>query len=149
MVAIAADHGGFELKEAIKALLDEINVGYRDFGVHAAKSCDYATVGFPAVQAVASGECERGILFCGTGVGMSLVANKTRGIRCVLCSEPFTAKLSREHNDSNVLALGGRVVGVELAKFIVKIWLETPFSNDERHIRRLNLVEKVEKFQQL
>ncbi|GHV83540.1 ribose 5-phosphate isomerase B [Spirochaetia bacterium] len=144
MIALASDHGGFELKEAIKIFLDDIKIPYKDFGVNKPDSVDYAIIALPAVKAVASGTCEKGILFCGTGVGMSLAANKVKGIRCINCSEPFTAKLSREHNDANVLALGGRVVGVDLAKMIVKIWLETPFSGDERHKRRITQVMQIE-----
>ncbi|GHU39237.1 ribose 5-phosphate isomerase B [Spirochaetia bacterium] len=141
MIALAGDHGGFLLKEEIKKYLDELKFDYKDFGSATGESCDYPVVSKPAIQAVATGVCEKGILFCGTGVGMSITANKTRGIRCVVCSEPFSAALSREHNNTNMLALGGRVIGVDLAKMIVKIWLTTEFSNVDRHIKRVSLIE--------
>ncbi|GHT49950.1 ribose 5-phosphate isomerase B [Spirochaetia bacterium] len=144
MVAIACDHGGFALKLEIKAYLDSLGVKYKDFGCNNTDSCDYADFCVPAARAVASGECEKGIAICGTGAGMSYTANKIKGIRCVLCSEPFTAKMSREHNDANMLALGGRVVGGDLAKMIVSTWLNTPFSNDERHVRRIAKISALE-----
>jgi ribose 5-phosphate isomerase B len=143
MIAIASDHGGLALKAEIKKLLEEKALPYKDFGTNSAESCDYALFGYPAAMAVASGECERGILICGTGVGMSLVANKIRGIRCVVCSDCFTAALSREHNDSNILALGERVVGLGLGRFIASTWLETSFSGG-RHARRIAHITQIE-----
>ncbi|MDR3356375.1 MAG: ribose 5-phosphate isomerase B [Spirochaetaceae bacterium] len=144
MIALASDHGGFELKNAIKTLLDELALPYKDFGTDNAAPCDYADYAAPAARTVASGDCDRGLLFCGTGAGMNCAANKVRGIRCVVCSDCFTAEMSRAHNDANMLALGGRVVGVGLARQIVKIWLETPFSGDERHKRRISQIAALE-----
>jgi ribose 5-phosphate isomerase B len=144
MIALASDHGGFALKNKIKGLLDEMSLAYKDFGTDTAESCDYAVFALPAALAVARGECERGILVCGTGAGMSYTANKVNGIRCVLCSDCFTAAMSRAHNDANMLALGGRVIGVDLAKMIVKVWLETEFSGEERHKRRIAQITALE-----
>jgi ribose 5-phosphate isomerase B len=144
MIALASDHGGFSLKNEIKVLLDDMGLAYKDFGTDSADSCDYATFGVRAARAVAQGECERGILFCGTGAGMNYTANKICGIRCIVCSDCFTAAMSRAHNDANMLALGGRVVGVDLAKMIVKVWLETEFSGDERHKRRIAQVMELD-----
>ncbi|MDR2803306.1 MAG: ribose 5-phosphate isomerase B [Treponema sp.] len=144
MIALASDHGGLALKNEIKVLLGEMSLAYKDFGTDTADSCDYAVFAVPAARAVAGGECERGLLFCGTGAGMNYTANKIRGIRCALCSDCFTAAMSRAHNDANMLALGGRVVGVDLAKMIVKIWLETKFSGDERHKRRIAQISALE-----
>ena len=127
MIALASDHTALELKEAIKGLLQEMGLEYKDFGTYTAESCDYPVFGARAARAVARGECDRGIIICGTGVGISLAANKIPGIRCVVCSEPYSAKLSRMHNDSNMLAFGARVIGTEMAKMIARIWLETPF----------------------
>jgi ribose 5-phosphate isomerase B len=144
MIAIASDHGGFALKNEIKQFLDELKLGYKDFGTNSTESCDYSDFGAAAARAVSGGECERGILFCGTGAGMCYTANKVCGIRCIVCSEPYTAKMSRAHNDANMLALGGRVVGSDLAKMIVKTWLETPFEGG-RHQVRINKIAELEK----
>jgi ribose 5-phosphate isomerase B len=137
MIALASDHGGFALKNDIKLLLDEMKLAYRDFGTDSEASCDYAVFAVPAARAVARGDCDKGILFCGTGAGMNYTANKIAGIRCIVCSDCYTAAMSRAHNDANMLSLGGRVVGFGLARTIVKIWLETEFSGDERHKRRI------------
>ena len=144
MIALASDHGGFALKNEIKVLLDEMALAYKDFGTDTEASCDYAVFAVPAAEAVARGECERGILFCGTGAGMNYTANKVKGIRCIVCSDCYTAAASRSHNDANMLALGGRVVGVELARMIVRVWLETEFSGDERHKRRIAQIMSLE-----
>jgi ribose 5-phosphate isomerase B len=144
MLALASDHGGFALKNGIKVLLDEMSIPYKDFGTGMAATCDYAVFAIPAAESVARGECGRGILFCGTGVGMNCTANKVKGIRCVLCSDCYTAVMSRLHNDTNMLALGGRVVGIDLAKMIVKVWLETEFSGEERHKRRIAQISGLE-----
>jgi ribose 5-phosphate isomerase B len=141
---LASDHGGFALKNEIKVLLDGMALAYKDFGTDTADSCDYAAFAVPAARAVARGECELGILFCGTGAGMNYTANKVKGIRCIVCSDCFTAAMSRAHNNANMLALGGRVVGVDLAKMIVKTWLETEFSGDERHKRRIAQITALE-----
>ena len=135
MIALASDHTALELKAEIKKLLDEMGLEYKDFGTCTAESCDYPIFGVRAAKAVASGECDRGIVICGTGVGISLAANKVPGIRCVVCSEPYSAQLSRRHNDSNMLAFGARVVGPELAKMIARVWLEAEFEGG-RHQRR-------------
>lgn len=141
MIAIASDHGGFELKKEIMAHLRERGLEYKDFGTYDGASCDYPDFGRPAAVAVAAGECERGILICGTGIGMSLVANKVEGIRCALCGDCFSAEATRQHNDANMLALGARVTGAGLALMIVDTFLDTPFSNDPRHIRRISKIE--------
>lgn len=141
MIAIASDHGGFELKKEIMAHLRERGLEYKDFGTYDGASCDYPDFGRPAAVAVAKGECEKGILICGTGIGMSLVANKVEGIRCALCGDCFSAEATRQHNDANMLALGARVTGAGLALMIVDTFLDTPFSNDPRHIRRISKIE--------
>lgn len=141
MIAIASDHGGFELKKEIMAHLRERGLEYKDFGAYDGASCDYPDFGRPAAVAVAEGECEKGILICGTGIGMSLVANKVEGIRCALCGDCFSAEATRQHNDANMLALGARVTGAGLALMIVDTFLDTPFSNDPRHIRRISKIE--------
>lgn len=141
MIAIASDHGGFELKKEIMAHLRERGLEYKDFGTYDGASCDYPDFGRPAAVAVAEGECEKGILICGTGIGMSLVANKVEGIRCALCGDCFSAEATRQHNDANMLALGARVTGAGLALMIVDTFLDTPFSNAPRHIRRISKIE--------
>lgn len=141
MIAIGADHGGYAMKEEIKKHLEKRGIEYKDFGTYSEASTDYPLYAKPVAEAVQSGECEKGILICGTGVGMSLVANKYKGIRCALCSDCFTAQATREHNDSNIVAFGARVIGAGLAIKIVDTFLDTPFSNDERHIRRISMIE--------
>lgn len=143
MIAIACDHAALDMKKAIIELLDEMELEYKDFGTYSAESCDYPVYGTKAARAVASGECDRGILICGTGVGMSLVANKVPGIRCVVCSDPYSAQLSRMHNNSNMLAFGARVIGPGLACMITKIWLDTPFEGG-RHQRRIDMITDIE-----
>ena len=143
MIAIACDHSALEMKKEIEGLLESMGLEYRDFGTDSTASCDYPVFGARAARAVASGECERGSVICGTGIGMSLVANKVKGIRCALCSEPYSAKLTRLHNDANMLALGARVVGPELAKMIVETFLTTEFEGG-RHQRRVDLITAVE-----
>jgi len=142
-VAIAADHGGYKLKEEIKKLLDSLQITYEDFGCACEDSVDYPDYALPVAQKVASGEFDRGILVCGTGIGMSIAANKVPGIRCALVHDTFSAKATREHNDSNVLAMGERVIGPGLALDIVKIWLETEFQGG-RHERRVAKVKEIE-----
>lgn len=138
-IVIASDHGGFELKQHIMAYLDKLGYEYTDFGCYSTESMDYPDIAFPAAQAVASGEFDRGILICGTGIGVSICANKVHGIRCALCGDVLSAELTRQHNDSNMLAMGGRIIGVETAKAIVRTWLSTEFLGG-RHLRR---VEKI------
>ena len=142
MIAVGSDHGGFELKEAIKTYLEERGLEYRDYGTYDESSCDYPDYAHAVAHAVANGECERGILVCGTGIGVSLADNKVKGIRCALCGDVFSAEMSRLHNDANCLALGARVVGPGLALKIVETYLDTPFSNDERHARRIAKIEE-------
>ena len=154
MIAIGSDHGGFELKQEIMAHLKKRGLEYRDFGTYTPDSCDYPVYGRAVAQAgdypvygkavahaVASGECERGIIICGTGIGISITANKIPGIRAALCTDCFCAEATRLHNDANILALGGRVVGPGLALKIVDTFLDTPFSGDERHKRRISMIE--------
>ncbi len=143
MIALASDHGGYELKEHIKKYLDREGLPYKDFGTFGSESVDYPSFGEAAARAVASGECERGLLFCGTGIGISIAANKVRGIRAAVCSEPYSAEMSRRHNNANILALGGRVVGPGLAEQIVQIWLHTEFEGG-RHARRVGLIDDIE-----
>ena len=143
MIAVACDHGGLELKEKIKAHLIESGYEVRDFGTDSLDSCDYPDYGAPAARAVAAGECEKGILICTTGIGMSIVANKVKGIRCGLCSDPLSAALTRRHNDTNVLALGAGIVGPNLALEIVDTWLTTEFEGG-RHSRRIGKVMALE-----
>lgn len=141
MIAIGSDHGGFELKKEVMAHLDARGLEYNDFGTYSDASCDYPVYGKAVAKAVASGECERGIIICGTGIGISIAANKVHGIRAALCGDCFSAEATRQHNDANVLALGARVVGPGLALKIVDTFLDTPFSNGERHIRRIEMIE--------
>lgn len=148
MIALASDHVGLELKKVIMALLDERGLTYRDYGTFTPERTDYPVHGYAAARAVADGECDRGIICCGTGVGISLAANKVHGIRCVVCSEPYSAKLSRQHNNTNMLSLGARVVGEELAKMIVEAWLDTPFEGG-RHQRRVEMLQEIETTQAL
>jgi len=140
-IAIGSDHAGFSLKQEIIDLLEQLEFSYQDFGCYDQSPVDYPDVGRAVAQAVARGEYDRGILICGTGIGMSIVANKVRGIRAALCHDTFSARNSREHNDANILCLGGRVIGRGLAREIVQVWLNSDFSGQERHKRR---VEKIE-----
>lgn len=142
IVAIGCDHGGFDLKQELIAHLTKKGYEIKDMGCNSTASCDYPEYGKAVAKAVAAGEAERGILICGTGIGMSITANKVPGIRAALCGDCFSAQATREHNDSNVLCMGARVTGPGLALQIADIWLETEFSNDERHIRRINKIEE-------
>ena len=142
MIALGSDHAAFEYKELVKAYLLEKGFEVEDFGTYSLDRVDYPVIGEAVARAVAEGKYERGIIFCGTGIGISISANKVPGIRCVVCSEPYSARLSRQHNDTNVLALGARVVGIELAKMIIDIWLETPFEGG-RHQRRVDMLDKL------
>ena len=142
MIGIGSDHGGFALKEAIKKHLEERGLEYKDYGTYSDASCDYPVYGRAVAKAVAAGECQLGILICGTGIGISITANKVPGIRAALCSDCFSAEATRLHNNANILALGARVLGEGLAFKIVDTFLDTPFSNDERHIRRISMIEE-------
>ena len=144
MIAIGSDHGGFDLKEKIKKFLTERKIELEDLGTVTRESVDYPDYGIKVSKLVSEGKVERGILICGTGIGMSIVANKFPKVRAALCHDSYSARMSREHNDANVLILGGRVTGDELALEIVKIWLETSFSGG-RHKSRLEKIEEIEK----
>ena len=141
MIAIGSDHGGFELKKKLMEHLSERGLEYKDFGTYSSASCDYPIYAKAVARAVASGECDRGIIICGTGIGVSITSNKVRGIRAALCGDCFSAEATRQHNDANVLCMGARVVGEGLALKIADTFLDTPFSNDERHIRRISMIE--------
>ena len=143
MIAIACDHAALEMKQTIMKLMEEMGLEYKDFGTYTEDSCDYPIFASRAANAVTSGECDRGILICGTGIGMSIAANKVKGIRCALCHDTFSAEMTRRHNDSNMLAMGARTTGIEVAKTIAKIWLETPFDGG-RHERRVALISDIE-----
>lgn len=143
MIALASDFVGLILKREIIKYLEEQNIPYRDFGCDTEEVCDYPVYAVKAANAVKDGICDKGILFCGTGVGISIAANKVKGIRCVCCSEPYSARMSREHNDTNFLALGTRVVGSELAKMIVKEWLAGEFIG-MHHQKRLDMITEIE-----
>lgn len=145
MIALACDHGGFDLKEAAIEVLKELGLEYKDFGTNDRKSVDYPVYGARAARAVAGGECDRGIILCGTGVGIGITANKVPGIRCVTCSDTYSARMSRLHNNANMIALGSRVLGTELAKDILRIWLTTDFSDEQRHRERVELIARVER----
>lgn len=141
-IAMGADHGGFVLKEEVKKYLENKGYEITDFGCYSSDSVDYNEIATEVSTKVASSEFDRGILICGTGIGMSVMSNKVKGIRCALVHDLFTAKATRLHNDSNVLAMGGRVVGPGLAIEIAETWLETEFSNAERHQRRVDKIDK-------
>ena len=143
MIAIASDHGGYDLKRELMAHLKARGLEYEDFGCFSAESCDYPDFGEPAARAVAEGKCDRGILICGTGVGMSITANKIKGIRCALCGDCYTAELTRRHNDANILAMGARVVGPGLAEKIMDTFLDTAFEGG-RHARRVAKIHEAE-----
>ena len=142
-IAIGCDHAGIELKKEILSLLQELHLECIDYGTDGPQSVDYPDFGEKVSEAVSAGKIEKGILICGTGIGMSIVANKFPGVRASLCNELFTAKMSRLHNDANILVLGGRIVGKDLAKEIVKTWVSTPFEGD-RHSRRLEKISRIE-----
>lgn len=142
MIAVGCDHGGYELKEVIVRHLREKNYEVKDCGCDSRESCDYPEYGRAVAESVAKGESEKGIVICTTGIGISITANKVKGIRAALCADPLSAKLTRLHNDANVLALGAGMVGPELAKNITDIFMETSFSGEERHQRRINKIEE-------
>ena len=143
MYAIGSDHGGYALKQEIMKHLSERGIAYRDYGTYSEESCDYPDYGEAVGRAVASGECERGIVVCGTGIGISIAANKVRGVRCALCGDCFSAQMAREHNDANVLALGARVLGEGLALKIVDTFLDSAFAGG-RHERRVAKLMAIE-----
>ena len=144
-IAIACDHGALALKNVMVAHLEKKGYEVKDFGTHTLDSCDYPDFAAPAAQAVAAGECEKGIVLCTTGIGVSITANKVKGIRCALLSDVMSARMTREHNDTNMMAIGAAVVGQMLALEIVDTWIGTEFSHNERHQRRINKVMALEK----
>lgn len=141
MIAIGSDHGGYDLKMEVIKHLEERGLEYKDYGCYDKSSVDYPIYGKAVALAVASNECEKGIVICTTGIGISITANKVKGIRCALCSEPQSAKMTRLHNDANVLAMGGALIGPMMANEIVDTFLDTEFSGEEKHIRRINNIE--------
>ncbi len=141
-VAIASDHGGFALKQEIIAYLEKKGIAFKDFGCYEEKSCDYPEYGRAVAEAVVKGEYDKGILLCGTGIGISIAANKVKGARAALCTDCFMAEATRLHNDANILAMGGRVVGPGLAVKITDTFLHTEFSGEERHARRIRAIEE-------
>ena len=143
-LAMGSDHGGFALKERLKAYLEARGHQVEDFGCHSAESCDYPDFGRAAAEAVAAGQCERGIVICTTGIGISISANKVKGIRCALCTDPLMAEMTRRHNDANMLALGAGIVGGNLAERIAGVFLDTAFEGG-RHARRVDLIMDIEK----
>ena len=143
MIAIASDHGGYALKEHIKTYLAARGIECQDFGTHSTESCDYPIFGKAAAEAVASGQCEKGIVICTTGIGISITANKVKGIRCALCGDPLSAELTRRHNNANMLAMGAGIVGPNLAERIVDTFLTAQFEGG-RHERRVNLISAME-----
>ena len=142
MIALGCDHGGYGLMQDVIKHLEERGMEYKNYGCYSEESVDYPVYAKKVAHAVADGECERGILICGTGIGISITANKVPGIRAALCGDCFSAQATREHNDANILAMGARVTGPGLALKIVDTFLDTPFSNDERHIRRIKMIEE-------
>ena len=146
MIAVASDHAGLELKKEIIKELELLGMSYRDYGCFDDSSCHYPEYAFKAAQAVVSGECDRGLLFCGTGVGVSIAANKVPGARCACCSDVYSASMARGHNNANLLALGGRVLGAGAALAIVRTFLETPFDlSNPRHKERLDMIHTFER----
>ena len=142
MIALACDHTGLEMKQAIEAMLDEMGLAWKDYGCYECdRNDDYPIFGYRAARAVADGTCDRGILICGTGVGIGIAASKVKGIRVCTCSDVYSAELSKRHNNSNILTMGARVVGGGLALKIVDTFLDTPFSGEERHRRRIAKIE--------
>ena len=144
MIALACDHGAFDLKQAIMKHLEARGLAYKDFGCYDKSSCEYPDFAAPAAKAVASGECDRGIVVCTTGIGVSITANKVKGIRCALLSDVMSARLTREHNDTNMMAIGAGVTGEMLALEIVDTWLDTEFSHAARHQRRIDKMMALE-----
>ncbi len=140
MIGIGSDHGGYDLKQVVIAYLEEQGIAYKDFGCMDKKSCDYPVYGKAVAEAVSDGTCEKGIVICTTGIGISMIANKIAGVRCALCADTVSARLTREHNDANVLAMGGGIVGNNLALSIVDTFLHTEFSKEEKHQRRIDMI---------
>lgn len=144
MIAIGSDHGGYLLKKELLRHLDQRKIPYRDVGCDSEASCDYPDYARAVCRAITAGECDAGVLICGTGIGMSIAANKCRGIRAACCSDTYSARFTRRHNNANVLCLGGRVVGPGLAGELLDMFLDTPFDGGERHERRLHKIAQLE-----
>ena len=142
MISIGCDHGGYDLKEKVVKHLEAAGIAVKDCGCYSKESCDYPEFGRAAAKAVASGECEKGIVICTTGIGISITANKVAGIRCALCADTLSARMTRLHNDANMLALGAGIVGENLAMEIVDTFLGAAFSGEARHQRRIDLIEQ-------
>lgn len=145
IIGLGADHAGYQLKNIVRSYLQQQGITVRDFGTHTDSPCDYPDFAVMVANSVAQGECDLGILICGTGVGMCISANKVKGIRAAHAQDPVTARLSRQHNDANVLCMGGRIIGAEMAMDIVNAFLNTSFTNEERHVRRVHKVKMLEK----
>ena len=143
-VAVANDHGATCLKGELLKLLESLGVEVIDFGTNETNSVDYPDYALKVAECVAQGKADRGILMCGTGIGISIAANKVKGIRCAHCSDSFSAKATREHNDANVIAFGGRIIGAEIMKDIVTAFIKTPFSGDKRHVQRIDKITEIE-----
>ena len=141
MIALGCDHGGYGLMQEVIRHLEDRGLEYKNYGCYSEESVDYPVYAKKVAEAILSGECEEGILLCGTGIGMSMAANKIKGIRAALCSDCFSAQATKEHNNANVLCMGARVIGPELAFRIADTFLDSKFSNDERHIRRISMLE--------
>lgn len=144
MIAIGCDHAALEIKKKIESHLKERGLDYKDFGTYDEKESDYPEYALKVANAVVGGECESGILICGTGIGMCIAANKVKGIRCALCTDTFSARMTREHNDANILALGARITGIGLIMDIIDAFLDTRFSEAERHKRRIGKITEIE-----
>lgn len=140
MIAIGSDHGGYDLKQLVIQYLEEKQIPYQDMGCDSRASVDYPVYGKAVAQAVADGNCEKGIVICTTGIGISIAANKVPGVRCALCSDTLSARMTRLHNNANVLAMGGGIIGPNLALDIVETFLNTPFSEEEKHKRRVDML---------
>lgn len=143
MIGIGCDHAAIEMKDEIAAYIRELGYEVKDFGAFAGEKVHYPVYGQKVALAVASGECEKGVLICGSGVGIGIAANKVKGIRCVTCSEPYSAMMSREHNNANMLSFGARVIGIEVAKLITKTWLQTEYDGG-RHQVRVDMIAEIE-----
>ena len=143
-IAIACDHGGLTLKQEVSKWLIANNYEVMNFGTDSNASCDYPDFGVKAAEAVASGVCDFGIVVCTTGIGISIAANKVKGVRCALCSEPLSAKMTRLHNNANVLAMGGGIIGINMGLEIVRTFLDTPFSEEGKHVRRIDKITEIE-----
>lgn len=141
MIAIGSDHAGYSLKQTIIEYLEQNNLSYKDYGCYSEQSCDYPVYAKKVANAIVNGECDKGILICGTGIGISIAANKIKGIRAALCHDCFSAQACREHNNANIIAMGSRVIGSGLAVKVVEEFLNAEFSNDKRHIDRINQIE--------